>query len=109
MYKIDLSPATYYGELTFVLEDGDLRNHDWSHNLRLIKERLSVFQDGDYLLMIGSPVAMVMAAMVASQRVDELHILYWLRQERSYIEVAVDTEVYSITGEQDEHRVEANQ
>lgn len=98
-YRIDLSPAALYGDLVFVLEHGELKDHNWDKNLELIAKRLENFNKDDYLVMLGNPVAMAIASLVAATRVEKLKVLYWVRTAQDYTEVVFNIYDYIRTGE----------
>ena len=82
---IDLAPAREYGELVFLLPPG--RTPVATPGLvRVLRERLAGFSDDDYLLPIGDPLLIALAAALAADANDgRLRLLTWDKHERRYL------------------------
>jgi hypothetical protein len=89
--KIDLSPASEYGEIEVLLA------HTQSlyapvPTIRKLREKLSDFCDEDYVLPVGDPVLMSTVSMVAAEmNQGRVAFLKWDRIQRRYIVIRVDT------------------
>jgi hypothetical protein len=85
--RFDISPASAYGNIEFLLNDGraPLNPAPMIHTMR---QKLKDFGDEDYLLPMGDPTAMAAATMLASQyNQGRVNVLRWDRQTRQYIKV----------------------
>jgi hypothetical protein len=79
-----LLPAEKYGELTVLLPAGQIQL-DAALAVELLHRRLMRFDDQDYLLCIGDPVAIGLAtAVAASRNYGRVKLLKWDRQEHRY-------------------------
>ena len=88
--KFDLSAAKRFGALVDILPTGQIPH--WDELSARMHHRLSEYQDVDYILALGDPVAIAAAAMIASHYNDgKVHLLKWDRQYRSYIPYSVQT------------------
>jgi hypothetical protein len=94
--KFDLSSAEQYGGLVFLIPSGQSMLSTVPV-VRQLKQQLAGFSDNDYLLPIGDPSIMAIAAMVAGERTGgRVKILKWDRRSGCYIPVQVDTSGRSI-------------
>lgn len=87
--KFDISAASRYGELVFVLQTGETPNLG---TLDKIRQRMHGINEDDYLLLMGSPVAMGLVAIVASEYCAKINILYWNGKAREYRVTSLDLE-----------------
>jgi hypothetical protein len=86
----NLLPAQEYGELKALLPSGQITLSPGPSIYRL-RQRLQSFADDDYLLLVGDPIAIALAAMVAgSMNNGRINFLKWDRQEKRYYSVKVD-------------------
>jgi hypothetical protein len=86
----NITPAADYGEPIVLLPAGDvaLSPGPTTHRLR---RSLKNFSDKDWLLLMGDPVAIGMAAAVAARINDgRVNMLRWDRQSKRYFPVRVD-------------------
>lgn len=85
--KYDLSPAAHFGELVEVLPRGNVPKQ-LEVTLTRLRVTLKDFNDADFILAIGDPVAIGLAtAIAAHNNSGRLALLKWdrIRQEyRSY-------------------------
>lgn len=81
--KYDLSPAKKFGRLVDVLPVGATPSRI-GELVRAIEQALGDFDDGDYLLCVGDPVAIAVASITASRRVRSVRVLKWDRREGAY-------------------------
>jgi len=87
--KYDLSSCEEFGELRFVLGPRTQLS-DTEKVLDEIEDSLEGFCDDDFLLLIGNPVLIAIAALVAGDRTNRLGFLVWNRNQRGYEPVHVD-------------------
>lgn len=89
---IDLSPALAYGELQVLFARNDpLLVIAGAPLVNEMRRRLKDFSDDDYLLAIGDPVAMCLAAVVAAQvNRGRYKMLKWDRVGARYIECRIE-------------------
>lgn len=86
----NLLPAAEYGELEVLLPAGQITLSPGPSVYRL-RKKLTHFCDDDYLLLIGDPIAIALAAMVASaMNGGKVNFLKWDKQERKYFPVKSD-------------------
>jgi hypothetical protein len=83
--KLNLTPAkAYAGEFVVILPPGEM-TRDLKRTISNIKHKLSDFQRGDYLLLIGDPIVMGLTLAIALNMADySLKVLRWDRQEKVY-------------------------
>jgi len=92
----DLTPAAEYGELEVLMgpESVALTPGPMVRNLRY---KLRNFNDDDYILAVGDPVAIATASAIAAQNnLGRFKVLRWDRRigERGgYVSIQVDTHV----------------
>jgi len=86
----NLLPATKYGELKALLPMGQISFSPGPSIFRL-RKKLSTYCDKDYLLLVGDPVAIALAAMIASKiNHGNVNFLKWDRQEKKYFPINVN-------------------
>jgi hypothetical protein len=85
---INLEPAQEYGTLVHLLPAGRLS--EATHPMVLaLREQLSDFSDNDYLLPVGDPVAICLAAaFAAAANEGRVKYLRWRRGPRCYAVVS---------------------
>ena len=89
---IDFSPAAEYGDPE-VLLPSDFQAYTTGPMMKILKRKLRGFSDEDYLLGAGDTVAMMAAAMVASDRNrGRVNMLRWDRTLRRYVKTTIDME-----------------
>ncbi len=84
----DFRPAAVYGELTHLLGTARLTLSPGPivHELR---KKLRGFSDADYLLAVGDPVAIgIAAAIAADENNGRVAMLKWEREACAYIAVS---------------------
>ena len=87
MPTVNISPAEEHGEVVQILPPGS-QFFAASEVTRLIKQRLHEldYQQGDFLLPMGSPVIMAVASAVAARRSNGcLKVLVWDKQSARYV------------------------
>tara|TARA_E500000178_G_scaffold278767_1_gene278342 strand:- start:97 stop:444 length:348 start_codon:yes stop_codon:yes gene_type:complete len=86
----NLLPANSYGEIKVLLPPGQVA-FSTGPTLRRLRDRLRHFRDTDYLLLMGDPAAIAMAAAVACDvNRGKFKMLKWDKQEQQYFAIAVD-------------------
>ena len=86
----DLNDARRFGELTELLPEG-VALQSTGQIIRKLRDRLKDFQAEDYLLCMGDPVAIGLAAAVAADiSGGRLGFLRWSRNENKYFPLAGD-------------------
>ena len=89
--KFDFSSAEKYGKLVFLLSPTAAPFNPESI-IKELEEKLEPFTKDDYLLMVGNPVLMGLAAIIANEYLepgDPLNFLQWSGRDRGYITVPV--------------------
>lgn len=80
----DYSPAMKYGQLVLLLPEGNI-TLSTQPTVRRLKTRLKDFNDEDYLLLSGDPVAIGLSCMVAADiNQGKVKMLKWENRESSY-------------------------
>jgi hypothetical protein len=83
----NLMPAQKFGELVLLLPPGNIVLSPAPTVRRLIKG-LKDYNDSDYLLAMGDPIAIGLASAIASDfNNGKVNFLKWDRQERLYYKV----------------------
>lgn len=93
----DLSPAEAFGELRYLLTPTAA---PWRPEsiLEDLWAGLEGFTEGDYLLMVGNPVLIGLAAAVVSEVNDGvIRFLQWNGREQSY--TPVEAHVFGVAGQ----------
>jgi hypothetical protein len=81
----DLMPAKEYGPLRILLSKNDTRTQHFEGIINSLQQGLSRFRPEDYLLLIGDPVAIAIAAHIAMHNTRGfLRLLRWNRETYSY-------------------------
>ena len=90
--KLDLSAALEFGELVLLLPENNNVLNNPRDTLRRLERGLSDFSDDDYLLAIGDPSAIALAAIVAARANNgRLKMLRWDNVECKYLSITLDT------------------
>jgi hypothetical protein len=83
--------AIKYGEVVVLLPTGSQITFSAGHVTEELKAKLSNFNDKDYLLLMGDPVAIGLATMVAAHwNKGKVKMLKWDKQEKLYYPVSVN-------------------
>lgn len=90
----DLSSATFWGEIIYVLppRHDHYVDHLSEHSkvADLIASRLSDIRPEDYLLFSGPPEYIAIAGAVVAARLGAIRFLKWNRKDRYYLPVRVE-------------------
>lgn len=85
--RYDVSPAEEFGKLRFLLSPRATL-HRPEETIAQIRLRLTSFSDRDYLLLIGHPVFIGWATVIAAQvNHGRVRLLVWSGKERRYAPV----------------------
>lgn len=89
---MDISPAMVYGELVTILPPlAKISMLTPGPLIHAMKQKMQDFSDDDYLLALGDPSAIAVAAIVASrQNNGRLKLLKWDRRLAGYVEVRIE-------------------
>lgn len=90
--NVDYSPAAEFGDLVFVTGFNDrLSPHPNSLNnpqiVNRIKQSLSAFKRGDYLICTGAPAHMLICGAVLGDKLEKM--LVWDNRETRYFEMKI--------------------
>lgn len=83
----DTTSATQYGELKVLVPFGD-NNYAVRDTITLLKDGLKDFKEGDYVLLMGDPVAIALTGLVLYEvlgETDHVRFLKWNRRTSEYI------------------------
>jgi len=84
-------PAQQFGELCFLLPPNVQIAFSPGPMVNRMKRHLSKFTDEDFLLLIGDPAAMSIAAsLAANYNNNKFRLLKWDKREMKYYPIAVD-------------------
>lgn len=87
---MDFSKAGEYGETVVCLPPGRVALNP-QPTLHRLRECMSGFNDNDYLIAVGDPSVIAMAAAIAAEaNRGKFKLLKYDQQSRSYVRVAVD-------------------
>jgi len=86
----DFTPAAQYGQLEVVLSHRETALTP-GPMIQKLRRQLKDFDDDDYLLLAGDPVAIAAAGMVAgSVNNGKFNALLWDKRARGYIKTQID-------------------
>lgn len=89
--KYDLGPAKEFGSLSFMLPPGNIFQKRLDEAIELMEKALADFTKDDYLLMLGDPVAIAIAAMITSRNTGgEVRALKFDRHSGKYVEYNIN-------------------
>lgn len=80
---IDMSDAEQFGKLVIVTESYKVLSVSASVQEE-IKRAMADYEEGDFILSVGDPVAIAACAMVAAKKCEKVQFLKWDRFERKY-------------------------
>ena len=90
----NLSPAAQYGELDVLLSAHKSAAYSLAPTIRTLRNKLRNFNDEDYLLLIGDPLAMAMASVIAAQfNGGKIKILKWNNKDHVYLPLSLNFNV----------------
>jgi hypothetical protein len=88
---MDLTPATEFGQLVYVLREDENPFGNIQATASRIERVLDTWDFGptDWLLLVGNPILIGMLSAIASERCGHLRMLQWSRADRAYRPVEV--------------------
>jgi len=99
--KVNILSAGRFGELELLVQPGRQITLSSAPVVRLLNNKLKNFNDDDFILPMGDPVAIAIASMVASSvNNGKVKMLKWDRENQCYYSVLID--LYR-KGESNEH------
>ena len=88
--KFDYSAAEQYGELVELLHPSD-SPFNLPVAISKLQKALAMFNDEDYLLLVGSPVLIGLAVAIAADLNDgNVNMLQWSGAKRNYVVVKAE-------------------
>ncbi len=95
--KYDLTAATKYGELVYLLHPGNMYKKYLQSTIEHLHKNLADYKDMDYILAIGDPVAISLAVLIAGSKTNgKVTILKYDRMSGYYDAYKID--IYSNNG-----------
>jgi len=89
--NVNVIGAGRFGDLIPLLPPGRQITLSSSPVVKLLKNKLKDFNDKDFLLAMGDPVAIAIASMVASDiNNGKVNMLKWDRENQCYYNVPID-------------------
>ena len=89
--NVNILAAGHYGELIPLLKPGKQITLSSAPVVRLLKSKLKDYSDKDFILAMGDPVAIGIAAIAASDNNNgKVNILKWDRENSCYYNVKID-------------------
>lgn len=86
----NLLPAAKFGNVEVLLPPGQLI-FDVVPTIAILREKLENYRGKhDYLVMIGDPIAIALASLIAGEFDDTITFLKWDKQERQYVAVKAE-------------------
>jgi len=87
----DLTAAEEYGTLQLPLFDHVLLQRDLAASIAGARWRMRAFDKHDYLLLVGDPLAIVLASIFAAYATGgDFHILKWNRRYAAYDKIFIN-------------------
>jgi hypothetical protein len=87
----DLTPALIYGKLQFLVDGQQYLPISVQPIIRELKTKLKNYSDIDYLLLIGDPVLIGLATLIAAEmNRGKVNFLKWDRETSQYLEIRSD-------------------
>lgn len=85
--RFNMEPARQYGDLCYLLPS-EAEPHNPEEVVDQLFKRLKDMTPDDYLLLVGNPVLIGLAAAVASEHTEgKLNFLQWNAREKRYLAV----------------------
>lgn len=82
---VNLQPAEYFGEITFILNDEGRPSSEPEDTIPRIREAMTEFKETDYLVLVGDPNLQIYAAAFALRTTGgKLNLLKWNPTQRKY-------------------------
>jgi hypothetical protein len=92
----DITPARVYGELKILITSNSI-GVSVQPLISILRQNLKDFNDDDYILAIGDPVAIGIVTAIATEfNRGRVKVLRWDRQTKQYIEMQINTRGKSV-------------
>jgi hypothetical protein len=92
----DITPARAYGELKILIRSNTI-GVSVQPLISILRQNLKDFNDDDYILAIGDPVAIGIVTAIATEfNRGCVKVLRWDRQTKQYIEMKINTRGKSV-------------
>lgn len=89
--RVNILAAGRYGELIPLLNPGKQITLSSSPVVRLMRQKLKDYNDDDFILAMGDPVAIGISCIIASEvNNGKVNILKWDRENSCYYNVKID-------------------
>ena len=89
--RVNILAAGRYGELIPLLNPGKQITLSSAPVVRLMRQKLKDYNDDDFLLAMGDPVAIGISCIIASEvNNGKVNILKWDRENSCYYNVKID-------------------
>lgn len=87
----NISQALKYGEIEVILPPNSQIAFSPTPTIRRISRAMEKFNEDDFLLLIGDPTCIAIAAIIAADKTKgRLKVLKWDRRERLYIPIELN-------------------
>ncbi len=88
----DYSDAESFGELIYLIERREVSEFNVARCRALIRKRLwdAGFSEGDFLLAVGAPAILALAALEAGKLTKYFSVLQWDREEKKYYAINLE-------------------
>lgn len=88
----DLTGVMQFGHPIFMLSPGKIKYNKLRRTTKALESALYDFGASDYLLVVGDPVVIASAVLIAARRVKgQINIIRWLRQTNEFKVFPLDT------------------
>lgn len=84
MPTVNIDPAKKFGELNVMLPP-EANRLELSSIVSVLKRMMKDYTDQDYVLALGDPMIIAVAAVIAERAAGSLRLLRWDRMERQYV------------------------
>lgn len=84
MPTVNIDPARKFGELNVMLPP-EANRLELSSIVSVLKRMMKDFGPNDYVLALGDPMIIALAAVLAERAAGTLRLLKWDRMQREYI------------------------
>lgn len=88
----DLSGVMAYGHPLFMLPHGKIKYGKLRRTIKALETAMFDFGESDYLLVVGDPVVISAAMIIAARKVrGSINVIRWLRQTNEFKVFPLDT------------------
>jgi len=88
MPTVNIDPAKKFGELNIMLPP-EANRLELSSIVAVLKRMMKDYSANDYVLALGDPMIIAVAAVIAERAAGSLRLLKWDKQSRDYIVMEV--------------------